>query len=442
MIFRKLFLLIVVVGIATITLAHAQSSSSHSSITVSEVKQIADQPPFPLVETFLAANPTNPDNMLASAVSTSTDSSIVYATWDGGSTWQNVKNGNNGVFPGGDPMLAFDGNGRAYFTTITPTFTVWHSTDGGRTWSEPVHVDKELTHDRQWIAAAQKSDRSTLPIYAAAKTIDTKERQHVLVTNRSLDGAQSFSETTIISSDNQNINTPTDLVVRNNGTVLLPYLVYHGYKSRSEGIARGERLLLISDDQGETWSGPHHIGEKLVYGNTAGDQRLTSKGLEAPSLAVDKTGGKFDGSTYTAWTTIIDGHLQVVAVHSRDGGRTWSEPNRVNDGGFNSNHSTAMTAVNNDGVVAVTWNDRRNDSEGDCFQHYIAISYDGGQTFSRNNKISNRKTCPRSERFINGGETQGLVALPDGSFRVTWPVAKDDILTMGTAVINVAQNTE
>lgn len=437
MIFRKLLLLIVAIGLGITNLSHGQNSNTDNAITVSEVNPIVRNPPFPLVETFLAVNPTDPDNILASAVSTSTDSSVVYATWDSGTTWQKVKNGNHGVFAGGDPMLAFDGNGRAYFTTITPTFTVWHSTDGGRTWSEPVYVDKGLNHDRQWIAAAQKSDRSPLPIYSAAKTTDTEKGQHVLVTNRSLNGAKSFSETTINSPKNQNINTPTDLVVRNNGTILLPYLVYHGYKSRSEGIAHGERLLLISDDQGETWSGPHHIGEKLVYGNAVQDQRLTSKGLEAPSLAVDETADKFDGSAYTAWTTIIDGHLQVVAAHSRDGGHTWSEPTRVNDGGFNSNHSTAMTAVNDDGVIAVTWNDRRNDSEDNCFQHYVAVSYDGGQTFSRNKKISNRKTCPSSERFINGGETQGLVALPDGTFRVTWPVGKADNLTMWTAVINV-----
>lgn len=439
---RNILLLILLNILCITTLVQGQNDGSNATLTVTDVQTIADNPPFPLVETFLAVNPANPDNILASAMSTTTDSSVVYATWDSGRTWQEVQNGNEGIFPGGDPMLAFDGSGRAYFTTITPRMSVWRSSDSGRTWSGPVKIGQSgKAHDRQWIAAPKNPDRKAIPVYGAAKTVN-EEGQHTLITTRSFDKAKSFSKPTAISPESQNIQAPSDLVVRNNGTILLPYLVFHGYKSRDKGIARGEHLIFISDDNGETWKGPHHIGNKLVYGNAVGDQSLVSKGLDASALAVDETGDKFDGSAYTAWTTIIDGHLQVVAAHSRDGGRSWSEPVQVNDGGFDSNHSSVMTAVNDNGTIAVTWNDRRHDADDKCFQHYIAISRDGGQTFSTNKQVSNHQTCPGSGRYINGGETQGLVALPDGSFRVSWPVGEKDSLTVATAVINVTQNTQ
>ncbi len=439
---RKTLYSILLIVLCATTLIRAQNDRSNTALTVTDVQTVTDNPPFPLVETYLAVNPADSDNILASAMSTSTDSSIVYATWNGGRTWQKVQNGNNGVFSGGDPMLTFDGNGRAYFTTITPRISIWRSSDGGHTWSDSIKIGQSgEAHDRQWIAASANSNGKTTAVYGTAKTV-TEEGRHVLITTRSVNGAKNFSNPRVISPKNQNIHAPSDLVVRNNGTVLLPYLVYHGYKSRDKGIARGEHLIFISDDNGETWKGPHHIGNKLVYGNTVDDKSLVSKGLDASALAVDETGGKFNGSIYTAWTTIMDGHLQVVAAFSRDGGRTWSDPVRVNDGGFDSNHSSTMTAVNDNGVIAVTWNDRRNNTDDDCFQHYIAISRDGGQSFSANKQISNQQTCPGSGRFINGGETQGLVALPDGSFRVTWPVGKKDSLTMSTAVINVAQNTQ
>lgn len=94
---------------------------------------------------------------------------------------------------------------------------------------------------------------------------------------------------------------------------------------------------------------------------------------------------------------------------------------RVNRGGPDSHHSTPHVAVGPEGVVAVTWNDRRHDPEDRCYHHYVAISRDGGQAFSSERRISEQETCfPPDYRWQNGGDTQGLVALPDGSFRVVW----------------------
>ena len=87
-----------------------------------------------------------------------------------------------------------------------------------------------------------------------------------------------------------------------------------------------------------------------------------------------------------------------------------------------------MIAVNRDGVIAITWNDRRDDPEDQCFRPYVGISLDGGRTFAHERRISDRATCPGAgSRWLNGGETHGLAALPDGSFRIVWSsgVARD-----------------
>ena len=147
------------IAIGAASLGEAQHNGPEPGLTVTDANPITTNPPFPLVETFMAINPTDPNNILAAAMSTSTDSSVVYLSRDGGSSWQAAYSENDGVFPGGDPMLAFDGNGRAYFSTITPRMSIWRSTDKGRHWSGPVKVGKPgETHDRQWVAASQQSD--------------------------------------------------------------------------------------------------------------------------------------------------------------------------------------------------------------------------------------------------------------------------------------------
>ena len=421
--------------------AYAQTAPAENpELEVTDVRPlVGTPPPFPLVESFLVVNPTDPDNLLASAMSVSSDESVVYGSWDGGDTWEQVRGPDGPVFPGGDPMLAFDGNGRAYFSAITPRFDVWRSADGGRTWAGPARIGGEAANDRQWVAAPSTPGEGVHPLHAAAKRVVTLggREEHVLVTSVSRDGGQTFAEPTFTRPDSGYLHTPTDLVVRRDGTVLLPFLIHYGAAPGGRGRLRGRYFLLVSEDGASTWSPPRRVAETTEYGNR-GDLNLMLKGLAAAGLALDETGGAFDGSAYMVWPTVIDDRLQIVALRSRDGGTSWSEPVRVNDGGFESNHSTPSVAVNRDGVVAVTWNDRRHDPADECFHHYVAVSVDGGRTFGEDSRISGTPTCPGSgSRWMNGGETQGLAALPDGNFRVVWSVGSRDDLTPWTAVVRM-----
>lgn len=410
-------------------------------VTISGLRPLVDRPPpFPVVESFLAVNPTDPDNLLASAMSVSTEASVVYGSWDGGRSWERVNSPEGAFFPGGDPMLTFGGNGRAYVSTITPDFNVWRSDDGGRTWAGPARVGGEGPKDRQWITASPASGQGLLPLYATAKTVLARTsgpEEHVLITSVSRDGGKTFAEPTVLRTDSDFLHTPTDLAVRSDGTVLLLYLVHYERIPGGEGRLRGRYLLRLSADGGRSWSGSHPVAETIDAGN-AGDWTMMLKGLSAAGLAFDESGGPFDGSAYVAWPKVLAGRHQIVAARSRDGGLTWSDPVRVNRGGAASNHSTPTVAVNRDGVVAVTWNDRRHDPDDECFRHYLAVSTDGGETFGAGTPVSEHETCPGARsRWLNSGETQGLAALPDGSLRMIWSVGDADDLRLWTAVARV-----
>jgi hypothetical protein len=110
-----------------------------------------------------------------------------------------------------------------------------------------------------------------------------------------------------------------------------------------------------------------------------------------------------------------------MLARSRERGRAWSDAIRVTRAGHAAHHSPPEVTVGPDGVVAVSWNDRRHSPGNQCYHHYVAVSRDGGRTFSEERRVSERETClPSGYRWQNGGDTQGLVGLPEGSFRVVW----------------------
>lgn len=109
-------------------------------------------------ETTIAVNPTNHANLIAGAndyqlrlssggVTYETVQSRAHVSFDGGDTWTTYPLPYGGYTGTGDPAVAFDADGTAYYATLGFTFgqrsptgtnsdvVVTTSTDGGKTWS-------------------------------------------------------------------------------------------------------------------------------------------------------------------------------------------------------------------------------------------------------------------------------------------------------------------
>jgi hypothetical protein len=110
-------------------------------------------------ETSIAVNPTNTDNMIGGVNDyqlsvnpgghlTETILSRAHVTFDGGKTWSEYPIFSNSTYTAtGDPSLAFDASGNAYYGTLgfrfvskanaqNPDVLVASSSDGGKTWTE------------------------------------------------------------------------------------------------------------------------------------------------------------------------------------------------------------------------------------------------------------------------------------------------------------------
>jgi hypothetical protein len=138
----------------------------------------------PQNETTIAANPTNPNNVIAGTndyrvccdfTGLNDATGWAYFSFNGGQTWGNVQvpgltaeTGATGPMKkfdtAGDPSMAFSPDGVAYyanivFSRVSPVSGIVVSTsrDGGRTWSEPNLVTYtnagNFIHDKEWIAA-------------------------------------------------------------------------------------------------------------------------------------------------------------------------------------------------------------------------------------------------------------------------------------------------
>jgi hypothetical protein len=145
-----------------------------------------------------------------------------------------------------------------------------------------------------------------------------------------------------------------------------------------------------------------------------GEQEGMLKGLGSGGLAAGH------GVVHAVWLDIVDGFLQVMVARSTDAGATWSAAWRVNRGGLASNHSNPGVAVDGLGNVGVIWNDRRDDPDDRCFRPYFSASRDRGETFEPEVALTGEPVCPPDGRWLNGGETQGLVGLPEGGFHAVW----------------------
>lgn len=157
-------------------------------------------------------------------------------------------------------------------------------------------------------------------------------------------------------------------------------------------------MVATLDREGKVTSGPTRVNPN------AGE--ATAWRGDPPTLAVAA-----DGSVYVGWTARAagEGHATVLYLSaSRDGGRSWLPPVKVNDDEKSGVHGMHSLAVGQDGRIHLAWLDERNLSapaaqngaDGKKMEHmeqnrevFTAFSTDGGRSFSKNQRIAG-EACP------------------------------------------------
>jgi len=128
-----------------------------------------------------------------------------------------------------------------------------------------------------------------------------------------------------------------------------------------------------------------------------------------PQIGLDPRGGSKGGPIYVTWSDYRNGDLDVFCIVSRDGGRSWSAPVRVNNDPVHNGADQIFQWLAVDpvsGAVNVAFYDRRKDADDKVQIVALTRSTDGGTTFT--NYAWTRTPFDPSEVFM--GDYIGLAA--------------------------------
>lgn len=381
-------------------------------------------------EASVAINPTNPDHVIATFIQSTEpgqqprSTNWAYVSTDGGLTWTGTRAANPLTRVQGDDVITFGRDGMAFHTYIafdgirvprpdvaaTGIF-VRRSLDG-QSWEPPVavidHVNTVMPfEDKPWTVvdrAAASPHRGN--VYVAWTRFDVygsadPAHRSAIWFARSKDGGRSFQPPQRISDDTgdaKDSDGTLEGAVPAVGPAGEVYVVWAGPKGLS---------FDRSEDGGWTF------GADRIIGTLTGGWDLPVPGVERhngmPVTAVDLSGGADKGSVYVNFIDERNGDTDVFVLASRDGGKTWERPVRVNDDAAGAAQMFAWMAVDpGDGSINVVFHDRRGLS-GTLTSVTLARSIDGGRTYTNHSVPIEPFDCCAASTFI--GDYNGVDAI-------------------------------
>jgi len=404
-------------------------SRAHDPAWVQDCVARGSHTPGPKAEIALAVNPKDPDNVVMGSKDENPESST-YCVWnglavthDGGKTWKDVTIGGKwyerdptspyyGYACNTDPDLAFDAKGDVHYVVelynlaapsasgplgpdptsrralLTPGWKVVLATshDGGDTWPDAVTEDVSdgvasiIDYHRTVVNPKTGSIVTAIRATSGGPVAITGKVYtdcHVLV---SRDGGKTADPPVIVNGPDAPPTTTCEaLAASPNGT-----LVMLGRPGTGVSGAATEQttpiLISWSQDDGRSWTTPAHSFDiHSIPGTFNGSQYRTGTNLE---LVYDLSDAPTRGTLYALYAANDRGNADVYVRASRDDGRSWSAPVRVDQDEGAHQQWLANMAIPRDGSLHVFYLDTRYDPNDRLIGVTHAVSLDQGRTWA------------------------------------------------------------
>jgi len=413
-------------------------------------------------ETSIAVNPTNSNNIIGGAndYQLTISGGSVYesvlsramVSMDGGATWSTYGIPYTSYNFTGDPAIAFDGSGRAYYATLgfllgqgfvtgtDPDVVVSHTTDGGVTWSTPSRVaagtgsfgSVGVFNDKEYIAAWGNGNA----IVTWTRFLDGNFGSYIqspIFASVTHDGGQTWSAGVEISGnasfcagsgheaanacDQDQASVPT---VGGDGSIYVAfengpapgstdfddqYLVVQVDPNTGARIAGPFQAAVMQDG---TRDYPVNIDGRQTYqdsefrtwsaGNIAADP--TTAGHLALTFSDMRNSPSLDSGSTDPFQTKTNS--DVFVVQSWDGGHTWSQAVQV--GPEPNDQFFPWAAYRSDGRLAVSIMDRSYDSANHLYGITLSTETRAGSLSFASQQITNTLSDPTNhDRWFSGG---------------------------------------
>ena len=374
-------------------------------------------------ETTIAVNPTDSRNVVAASHSYLYDLdknnalallrvfTAAYVTRDGGATWTNVHPTHKSFRFLTDPALAFDGDGRLYWSNVAThdsvggaysdvSVIVERSDDGGISWTDPAVVAQgngtvsnggshTLFNDKDWITVdrtngayrgsvyvtwARQQYEHDVQVESPIYFVRSRDEGASWTTGAEISGASALCSggSGVPTRCDQNDAGFSSPLVGPDGTIYVAFL-NHQYAA---GSLRDQVLLVTSSDGGDTWSAPTRVAGPIKDGD--GDYPKNHSGLNtlagcafrifnAGNLSISSAGRLY--YVYADQPTAGRTHVMVTtsAAPTAGAARTWTAPRQVAaTSAFDQ--IFPWGAVGNDGLLRVGYVERR--SASGCLYGY------------------------------------------------------------------------
>ncbi len=415
------------------------SAFENVNLIGSEVNQ------FPIQnESSIAINPTNPLNIIASAVDYRDNSSAwVYVSFDGGKTWAdtNLKKPDSMTTAGNDPSVAFANDGTGYLcygafgdrSDFSPENGVYVSItpDGGKTWKRHVPVIAHFgnqtidsSFEDKYYVVVDNSPTSPYykRLYIPWKRVTARDSATQIVLTHSDDKGLTWSKPVNVSarlsgsSEDTTFGQSFPLTI--SGKEGEVYTIWNYGPKHGIGFAK-------SFDGGETFTLPRIIQTYKPLGiakRIPEGIRHTLKGVvrveSYPSMVCD-IDSTHPGWLYLCWAA--DETPNVYFSRSTDKGETWSVPKIVHSDTTNDQFWSWIAIDRTNGDLAIMYADSRDDEKNMLSNCYVSYSSDAGDTWY-DHKVADEGSDLRKNPFAGNafaGDYAGC-AFHNGKIYPSW----------------------
>jgi len=322
-----------------------------------------------------------------------------------------------------DPGLTWHTSGAIYAIVLSfdpvgeDGLFVCSSLDGGVSWGPfmpAVNGVPDSFEDKELMACDRTGSPYDGNLYIAWTRFTNFQTISRITMVRSTNGGQSWSAALPVSDDT-GVQWPVPAV----GPEGKVYIAWVDYSPASIKID-------VSNDGGQTWG-----TDRLVQATSFASAYINPQLLifAFPAMDVDVTNGPNRGNVYIAYGDEWYGDTDIFFTRSADGGRSWSDPIRVNDDaqGNGCDQFHPWLVCDEQGTLHLIFYDRRNDPAQNLFMDlYYTYSTNAGLSWSPNERITTVSSNPANDSLDSGliGEYNGL-AVRNGVIHPVWTDARD-----------------